>query len=181
MGSGGVKGQLGRGWTTCGVRGNVPFECTAGAQPHVPALPHVPIHLHAPVAVRPFSVACPTPLAWRRQCAFGTCCRSFHVLCGRAAGQQLTFRATDGEPLAFCELHSRPAFEKMVRGGCKEPGLHVKQRVKRLPHADALVGPGRAGLRSPDVRTAGPPGCPACRRTYCTSPTRAALPLLCKT
>lgn len=51
----------------------------------------------------------------RRQCAFGTCCRSFHVLCGRAAGQQLTFRATDGEPLAFCELHSRPAFDKMVR------------------------------------------------------------------
>ena len=59
--------------------------------------------------------ACVPTLRWRRQCAFGTCCRSFHVLCARGAGQQLAFRATDGEPLAFCELHSRPAFEKLVR------------------------------------------------------------------
>ncbi|KAL4452519.1 hypothetical protein ABPG75_008181 [Micractinium tetrahymenae] len=48
------------------------------------------------------------------QCAFGTCCRSFHVLCGRAAGQQLHFRTTDGEPLAFCALHSKPTFAKLV-------------------------------------------------------------------
>ena len=48
------------------------------------------------------------------QCAFGTCLRSFHVTCGRAAGQHLAFRATDGEPLPFCGLHSKPAFSKMV-------------------------------------------------------------------
>lgn len=55
------------------------------------------------------------------QCAMGTCCRSFHVLCGHVAGQTLTFRSTDGEPLAFCELHSRPAFEKLVRRCGRKP------------------------------------------------------------
>lgn len=78
----------------------------------------------------------PPPPAWRRQCAFGTCCRSFHVLCGRAAGQQLTFRATDGEPLAFCELHSRPAFEQMVGAGSWEGAGGSLVRVAAL-HAKA--------------------------------------------
>lgn len=77
---------------------------------------HSALLLRAPDGlVRPALPPSPT-FPERRQCAFGTCCRSFHVLCARAAGQHLTFRATDGEPLAFCELHSRPTFEKMVSG-----------------------------------------------------------------
>lgn len=66
-----------------------------------------------PAALDPLARRCPVPE--RRQCVFGTCLKSFHVLCGRAAGQQLMFRASDGEPLPFCDLHSKPAFEKMVR------------------------------------------------------------------
>jgi hypothetical protein len=82
--------------------------------------------------------------AARSQCSFGTCCRSFHVLCGRAAGQQLTFRAQDGEPLQFCELHSRPTFEKMVRrAGRQADSRAVAAAVLRmLGGAAPLQGPG---------------------------------------
>ena len=44
------------------------------------------------------------------QCCFRACMRSFHVLCGRQGGQEFAFRIHDGEPLAFCAFHSKPAF-----------------------------------------------------------------------
>lgn len=57
------------------------------------------------------------------QCAYGRCCRAFHVLCGRAAGQVLTFRLADGEPLAFCETHSAAAYEEGREAlQCRGPG-----------------------------------------------------------
>ena len=59
------------------------------------------------------------------RCSHGGCCTAFHVLCGRAAGQLLAFRRTDGEPLAFCRQHSTPAYEE-VREALIEGRVPVK-------------------------------------------------------
>jgi hypothetical protein len=49
------------------------------------------------------------PFSPRSQCSYGSCCRAFHVLCGRFAGHELGF-TLDGSSLAFCNVHSRPRF-----------------------------------------------------------------------
>lgn len=49
------------------------------------------------------------------QCSFGTCCRAFHVLCGHLNKQVHSFRITDGEPMAFCSLHSTKKFADGLR------------------------------------------------------------------
>lgn len=73
------------------------------------------------------------------------------MLCGRAAGQQLHFRATDGEPLAFCGMHSKPTFAKLVRGlrghllNMGGPPLFVPCQFQRQPAGPAL------GQRDPDL------------------------------
>lgn len=46
------------------------------------------------------------------QCSYGSCCRSFHVLCGRHAGHVVTFR-NNGDPVAFCATHSSKNFMRM--------------------------------------------------------------------
>lgn len=151
------------GWSVH-VAGNVPAQQVRlrlhAQHPCAPSPPCGLIHLHAHVPViqpLPRSLL----LAWRRQCAFGTCCRSFHVLCGRAAGQQLTFRATDGEPLAFCELHSRPAFEKMVSGaedlGMEWEELKGRMLSQKIGHCRWGFCSKFASWRNEDACTAGDP------------------------
>jgi hypothetical protein len=41
------------------------------------------------------------------------------VLCGRAAGNLLTFRLTDGEPLQFCSAHSGERFAARRDAACE--------------------------------------------------------------
>ncbi|KAK9814219.1 hypothetical protein WJX72_002471 [[Myrmecia] bisecta] len=53
------------------------------------------------------------------QCAFRSCCRPFHVLCGRSIGNLLPL-AADGEPLGFCSEHSKDKYgrsrDKVLEG-----------------------------------------------------------------
>jgi len=63
-----------------------------------------------------------------RQCSYGSCCKGFHVLCGRFAGYHLTF-SLDGEPLAFCNVHSRPQYSRvrqaMAEGKDAEEAMEI--------------------------------------------------------
>ncbi|GAB4818775.1 hypothetical protein N2152v2_005821 [Parachlorella kessleri] len=84
------------------------------------------------------------------QCSFTNCCRPFHVMCARAAGQVLTFREMDGEPLAFCSVHSAGRYERSRDAICE--GRQAEQAPDGSK-ADGEEQEGAAAMQ--DVREAG--------------------------
>ena len=68
------------------------------------------------------------------QCSYSSCCRPFHVLCGRAAGNLLTFRTTDGEPLQFCSTHSGERFAARRDAACD--GVESAAEPGEVPAAE---------------------------------------------
>ncbi|KAH7622005.1 putative Protein Jade-1 [Nannochloris sp. 'desiccata'] len=77
------------------------------------------------------------------QCSYGSCCKGFHVLCGRFAGYQLTF-SLDGEPLAFCNVHSRPQYSRvrqaMAEGKDAEEAMEIAAAVGEASEEEGTKG-----------------------------------------
>jgi hypothetical protein len=62
------------------------------------------------------------------------------VLCGRFAGYYLSF-CLDGEPIAFCNTHSRPQYERMrqamVEGKNAEEAMEIAEAGDEDSEGDA--------------------------------------------